>query len=89
MERDRWPGYLMMLMYSLTTSSDAMSKVDFCVRSIEKDDAPLGEYLEAVRAALASGEAIGPTLGLEHHSEASLREFLLAVEQRLAARVGA
>lgn len=79
------------LLYVVQFQRDPVSAVEHALQQTV-DRRALGaspeQYLAAVRAALASNEGLA-TLIPQSHPEVTVRDFLRAVEQRLAERGGA
>lgn len=73
------------LTYGLDMWRDPLQRVDDCIRGIAARTDPPEKYVRAIRAALASSEPLADELLVDSHSEATVRAFLKAIEQRLAA----
>ncbi len=85
MERFDWEGLLRVMTYGLTTTRDATSMVDSAFKGAI--DRPTHgtpeEYLEAIQTALGTDLDLAEVIGLDLHTDASVREYLRVVEERL------
>jgi hypothetical protein len=69
---------------------EPLREVDGSIRAVVDRQAMGGtieDYLGAIRCALASKENLADLIGLDLHTDEAIREYLRAIETKLAARL--
>jgi hypothetical protein len=91
MDADRWQGILRVVTYALTSNGGEPLLLVESVFKMAIDPRHLGlqpeEYLLALRLGLASHCDLPSVLWLDDHTDAAVRAFLSAIEQRLSRQV--
>jgi hypothetical protein len=91
MEREDWEGFLRVLTYGIGQTNDPMRELDTAFNGGINRRALGGspeQYLDAIRSGLASDIDLADVIGLRH-SNAVVRAFLAAVEERLVRQIEA
>lgn len=87
MDKIQWAGFIRLMTYGLASNgANPMNDVDDAFKGVinEATQPEKRTFLEAIRAGLASDLDLSAEIGLDWHTDAVIREYLQAVEERLA-----
>ena len=83
-----WQGHIRLMTYGMAGSAMKQEVDDAFRGAIDQSDAPpAADFLRAIQMALASDLDLSEAIGLNFHQDASIREYLKAVEAVLLERL--
>ena len=87
-QRFNWEGHIRLMTYGMAGSASKQEVESAFRGAIDQPDAPpAADFLRAIQTALASKLDLSEAIGLDYHSDASIREYLKSVEAALLTRL--